>query len=150
MTHFRLPFLTLLICSFLTACGGSDPVGPGGNNGNADPRTIKTSPAFAADIVEIFTRRGCTSGSCHGGGQGGLTLSSDPATSYGNLVGVSSPTALQVRVIAGDAANSYLVKKLEGTQGSGNGQQMPQVGSPLDNTDLTNIKNWIDTGAPNN
>jgi hypothetical protein len=55
-----------------------------------------------------------------------------------------------VRVIPYDAANSYLVKKLEGTQGSGNGERMPLMLSPLDNIDITNIKNWINAGAPNN
>ena len=154
MTQPRPLFQSLLLCSFLAACGGSDsPTAPDpGNTGNTggDTRTIKVNPAFAADIVEIFTRRGCTSGSCHGGGAGGLTLSSNASTSHGNLVGVSSPTSGEVRVIANDAANSYLVKKLEGTQGSGNGASMPLGGSALDNIDLTNIKNWINTGAANN
>ncbi len=156
MTHFRPAFLSLVLCASLAACGGSDsPTAPdtgGGNTGNTggDTRTIKVNPEFGADIVEIFTRRGCTSSSCHGGGAGELTLSSNASTTHGNLVGVASPTSGEIRVIANDAANSYLVKKLEGTQGSGNGQRMPQTGSPLDNTDLTNIKNWINTAAPNN
>ncbi len=63
---------------------------------------------------------------------------------------MASPTSGEIRVIANDATNSYLLKKLEGTQGSGNGQRMPLGSSALDNTDLTNIKNWINTGAPNN
>ena len=86
----------------------------------------------------------------HGGGAGGMTLTSTAATSYASLVGVESPTSGEIRVIAGDAANSYLVKKLEGTQGAGNGVQMPRTSTALDNIDLTNIKNWINTGAPNN
>jgi|TARA_B100001167_G_scaffold127020_1_gene79375 hypothetical protein len=56
----------------------------------------------------------------------------------------------EVYVIPNDAQNSYLVKKLENRQGSGNGNRMPIGGSALDNVDLTNIKNWINTGAPNN
>ena len=150
MTHLRPTFLSLLLCSFLAACGGSDsPTAPNGDTGG-DTRTIKANPAFAADIVEIFTRRGCTSSSCHGGGKGGLTLTSNASTSHANLVGVRSPTSGEVRVIPNDAANSYLVKKLEGTQGSGNGSRMPLTGSVLDNIDLTNTKNWINTGAANN
>jgi len=155
MTHFRPAFLSLLVCAFLAACGGSDsPTAPdtgggvtGGNTGG-DTRTIKVNPAFGADIVEIFTRRGCSTGSCHGGGAGGLTLTSSSATSHGNLVGVASPATGEIRVIVNDAANSYLVKKLEGTASAG--ERMPLGGSALDNTDLTNIKNWINTGAPNN
>ena len=52
------------------------------------------------------------------------------------------------RAIPGDAANSYLVIKLEGTQSVGS--RMPIGGSALDNIDLTNIKNWINNGAENN
>ena len=127
---------------FLAGCGS--PTDP------ADTRTIKANPSFSTDILEIFSRRGCTASNCHGNGAGELTLTSSPATSYGNLVGVTSPTSGEVRVIVNDAANSYLVKKLEGTQGFGNGLSMPLSASQLDNIDLTNIKNWINTGAINN
>lgn len=150
MTHRRQIFLSFLLCSFLAACVGDDsPTGPD-PDGGGDTRTINANPSFGTDIVEIFTRRGCTPSNCHGNGAGGLTLTSSAATSHGNLVGVVSPTSGEVRVIANDAANSYLVKKLEGNQGSGNGSPMPLGGSALDNTDLTNIKNWINTGAANN
>ena len=97
------------------------------------PTSSRSSPAAAQPIP---------------GGAGGLTLSSNAATSHGNLVGVASPTTGEIRVIANDATNSYLVKKLEGTASAGS--RMPIGGSALDNTDLTNIKNWINTGAPNN
>ena len=153
MNHFRPTVFSLALCAFLAACGGSDPVGPNHNDDPGDTgttRVIKANPAFGADIVEIFTRRGCTAAGCHGGGAGGMTLTSNAATSYASLVGVESPTSGEIRVIAGDAANSYLVKKLEGTQGAGNGVQMPRTSTALDNIDLTNIKNWINTGAPNN
>ncbi len=143
---------------FIAACGGdaSNPTDPmddgrdtGGDTGG-DTRTIKANPSFSQDIQEIFTRRGCTSSGCHGGGAGGLTLGSSASANYNNLVNVPSPTSGEIRVIPNDANNSYLVKKLEGRQGSGNGSRMPLGGSPLDNIDLTNIKNWINTGAPNN
>jgi len=115
-----------------------------------DTRTIKANPSFSTDIVEIFVRHGCTASNCHGNGAGGLILTSSAATSYGNLVGVTSPTSGEIRVIVNDAANSYLVKKLEGTQGSGNGARMPFGVTQLDNIDITNIKNWINTGALDN
>ncbi len=139
--HNRI-FLLLALGLFLAGCGS--PTDP------ADTRTIKANPSFSTDILEIFSRRGCTASNCHGNGAGELTLTSSPATSYGNLVGVTSPTSGEVRVIVSDAANSYLVKKLEGTQGSGNGSRMPIGGSQLDDIDITNVKNWINTGAANN
>ena len=205
MTHHRQLFLSLVLCSVLAACGGSD--SPTGPNSASDTRTIKPFPSFATDIVEIFTRQGCVAGNCHGAGHGGgadaglilmdplsravlgrtaptdaftdrrtaadnftnrgcaggkchsagesaypggLVLLTNPSTTYTNLVGKLSPRSGEVRVIVNDAANSYLVKKLEGTQGIGNGERMPLGGSVLDSTDLANIKNWINTGAPNN
>lgn len=147
--------LVLALVAVFTACGGSegptDPgPNPGGGNGNTGGRTIKENPSFSSDVVEIFVRRGCTDGACHGGGQGGLTLSSTASVSYTNLVNVSSPTSGEIRVIPGDAQNSYLVKKLEGRQAPGQGARMPLGGSPLDDTDLANIRRWIDQGAQNN
>lgn len=150
--------LALAFVVSLAACGGggggpTDPGGGGGGGGGAgggggsSGPVIKTDPSFTADIMEVFNRRGCTESSCHGGGQGGLTMSS-ASTAYANLVNVTSPNSGEVRVIPGNAADSYLVKKLEGRQSVGD--RMPQGGGMLDETDLTNIKNWINQGAKNN
>lgn len=81
---------------------------------------------------------------------GGLTISTSGSANHARLVNVTSPMSGEVYVIPNDAQNSYLVKKLENRQGSGNGSRMPVGGSALDNVDLTNIKNWINTGAQNN
>ena len=69
--------LVLALVVVFTGCGGGDgPTDPGsdptGGNGNTGGRTIKDNPSFSNDVVEIFVRRGCTDGSCHGGAQGGL------------------------------------------------------------------------------
>ena len=107
------------------------------------------SPSFSQVVNEIFVRRGCTAGNCHGGGSGGMTLTSSAATNYANLVNVlatAEPTLLRVR--PNDAFNSYLVMKLEGRQNSG--ATMPIGGQRLNATDLGNIKDWINAGAPNN
>ncbi len=133
----------------MAACGGTDdPAGPGGNDPPA--REILDNPSFATNVAEIFNRRGCTAGNCHGGGQGGLTLGS-AAVSYASLVGVAAVgCANETRVIAGDAANSYLLKKLQGTQPGGCGARMPVGGAALDAIDIGNITNWINRGALNN
>lgn len=145
----------LLSLTFLVAaCGGSDgPTDPGGDDNDNDDtggetRSIKDNPSFSQDIFEIFTRRGCTASSCHGGGAGDLFMTS-ATQAYNNLVDVASPTSGEVRVIPNGAANSYLVKKLEGASGIA-GSRMPLGGTPLDNIDLTNTKNWINQGAANN
>ena len=53
----------------------------------------------------------------------------------------------KIRVIPGNAQDSYLVIKIEGRQGVGS--RMP-VGGALDAVDITNIRNWINEGAKNN
>ena len=144
-TASAVPVLLLL-----AACGGSDsPTAPGGNTnpgggGNTAP-AVKDDPIFATDIVPIFAQNGCTSGGCHGSpGQAGLVLSSSP---YAALVNVASTQTRELRVIPGNANDSYLIKKLEGRASVG--QRMP-VGGQLSSTDLANIKNWINKGAKNN
>lgn len=147
----RIRFVLMVVAVF-AACGGDSPTDPdpdpGPGTGGTGGRTVKDNPSFASDVVEIFVRRGCTEVGCHGSAQGGLTLSATASVSYANLVNVTSPASGEVRVIPGDAQNSYLVKKLEGRQSVG--AQMPLGGAALDNTDLTNIRRWIDQGALNN
>ncbi len=47
----------------------------------------------------------------------------------------------------GDAANSFLMMKLEG---NAPGQRMPLGLAPLSDEDMNNIRDWIDAGAANN
>lgn len=129
----------------LAACNGD---GGTGLDGGGDEREIKANPSFAADVNEIFQRRGCTTSGCHGGGQAGLTLTSSASANYAELVDVQATSEDFLRVEPGNAQDSYLVIKLEGRQNEG--QQMPLTGEALDNIDLTNIRNWINNGAPNN
>jgi hypothetical protein len=145
----RMKCLALGLSMFLVACGSSSssPTDPG-NTGGTNP-TIKTDPSFASDVYEILQRRSCTSAGCHGSGAGGLTMTTASVT-YSNLVNQPAKGKTgETLVIPGDSANSYLVKKLEGASGIA-GVQMPNGLPPLDTTDMTNIKNWIDQGAKNN
>jgi hypothetical protein len=68
--------------------------------------------------------------------------------SYGELVDVPATSEPFPRVDPGNPDGSYLVIKLEGRQSVGD--RMPQTGASLDSIDLTNIRNWISQGAPNN
>lgn len=143
---FAAPVVVSLL---LAACGGSDsPTSPGGNGNNPGGSTassVKDDPSFAADIVPIFAQHGCASGGCHAPpGEAKLILSTSP---YSALVNVASTQTGELRVIPGNANDSYLVKKLEGRASVG--QRMP-VGGQMGNTDLSNIKNWINKGAKNN
>jgi len=92
----------------------------------------------------------CATAGCHTGPMGpnlpqGMNLSTAD-DSYDNLVGVlSAQAAPLLRVAAGNAANSYLVQKLEGTAAAG--QRMPFGGTPLDQASIDVIRAWIDSGA---
>lgn len=134
----------------LAGCGGSSPTSSSGGGDTPPPpanRTIMEDPSFSQTIQEIFERRGCTQSACHGSDRM-ANLDLRRGSSYGSLVGVPSTNEGTVRVIPGDPDGSYLVIKLEGRQRVG--VRMPQIGAPLDDIDLTNIRNWISQGAKNN
>jgi hypothetical protein len=136
----------------LSGCGGGDgsPSGPTPSNPSppTDTRTIQESPSFSTTVQEIFTRRSCNTAGCHGAARSaGLDLST--AAAFASLVNVASTSEPAfLRVAPSDPDNSYLVIKLEGRQAVGS--RMPLTGGPLDNIDLTNIRNWIAQGAQNN
>jgi hypothetical protein len=107
-------------------------------------------PSLASIQTSIFTPT-CSVAGCHSGPPGpnlpaGMDLSSANA-SFSSLINIASfqvPTTLRVAV--GDADNSYLIRKLEGT--SSVGSRMPQDGPFLDQATIDVIRLWIDTGAP--
>jgi hypothetical protein len=143
MTRSLFAFVTLATALTLTACGDDSPTDVGG-----DERMILANPSFASDINEIFQRRGCASGGCHGNGAGGLMLTASASANYTTLVGMQAASEDFPLVDPGNAANSYVIIKTEGTQNQG--QRMPLGASALDNIDQTNLRNWIENGAPNN
>jgi hypothetical protein len=149
MRRLRLALVAPPVGLVLAACGGGEGPTDPGDEPPQEVREVMTDPSFSKQVVEIFVRRGCTASQCHGGGQGGLTLTGTASVSYGNLVSVSASGAPgEIRVIPGNAQDSYLVKKLEGRQSVGT--RMPVTGAALDSVDLGNVRNWIDRGALNN
>ena len=112
--------------------------------------TTTTGSTFSTIQTQILTPS-CTS--CHTDEgrtpSGGLNLKSGVA--YANLVGVAStgkPGA--IRVVAGNPAGSYLVQKLEGAADIV-GLRMPRNGPPyLSDAQVALIRQWIQSGAPNN
>jgi hypothetical protein len=133
-----LPALAMML---LYCCGSNS------STNTTTPSTAKDDPSFAGDIQPIFTAN-CVSSGCHGGtASAELTLLQ--GQSYVNVVNVASTEdASKKRILPNDATNSYLVMKIEGRQTSG--ARMPFGGSPLNNTDIQNIKNWVNKGAKNN
>jgi len=133
---------SVLFIGFMIGCSSN-----GSPEQPEQPVAAKDDPSFSQDIQSIFNSN-CTASSCHGSSaQAGLTLIS--GQSYNNLVNVdSSQVPSKKRVLPSDAANSYLVNKIEGTQTVGG--RMPLNSSALSSTQIQNIKNWINQGAENN
>jgi hypothetical protein len=110
-----------------------------------------TGPApytFTEIQSQIFTPT-CAVGGCHSGGTpaAGMDLT---ASAYSRIVNVaSSEVPSLMRIAPNNAANSYLIQKLEGAAGIV-GQRMPFGGPFLDQATIDRIRAWVDAGAPNN
>lgn len=136
----------LMVLSF-GACAGFEATDPGDSSTHRDGRQPLADPSFSRVIQVLFDSNGCTKSSCHGAAQSvGLDLRE--GNSYESLVNVPSIKEIgKIRVIPGNAQDSYLVIKVEGRQNAG--ERMP-LGGQLDSVDIRNIRNWIDKGAKNN
>lgn len=119
--------------------GGGDVSGDGGGDGGGS----MLGPDFESIQSLVFDAL-CIN--CHIGATAPLGLRLDSANSYALLVGVaSSQEPALLRVDPGDPAASYLIRKLEGTAGTGG--QMPLGGAPLAPADIAMIRQWITDGA---
>ena len=126
-----------------------------GNVGVSAPATATVSnstgvtPFLFSELQSQVFSMSCALAGCHAGSspQAGLDLSA--GQSYANLVNVpSTEVGTLLRVKAGDAANSYLIRKLEGGPDIV-GARMPFGGPPLSQDVINRIRAWIDAGAPN-
>jgi hypothetical protein len=122
----------------------------GNTSTNVQERSgVAVTPIFAANVQPLLTAN-CTSG-CHSGmfPSDGLDLSA--GKSYGNIVNVASGGCPTVkRVVPSQAANSYVVHKLNGTStGCFSGGRMP-VGGALTPAQMITVTGWINAGALNN
>ena len=114
-------------------------------------------PTYSSISENIFTstdssgRTACTQCHTNQGRTPAANLNLLPEFGYAQLVGVASiqkPGA--VRVVPGDAENSYLVHKLDGRSGIV-GQRMPRNAGPfLTEGQMLIIRRWINQGAQNN
>ena len=105
--------------------------------------------SFSRDVQPIFDAN-CVI--CHQGSSGPAGLSLQANTSYANLVNTKSTESPLMRVSPGSPDKSYLLNKVLGTQNQagGGGAQMPFGASPLPQSQINLIQQWISQGAPNN
>lgn len=119
-------------------------VGCGGDEGGDVAATLSDIQA------QIFTPS-CAFGGCHDGSAGptqaNLILTS--GQSFAQLVNMPSEKSPMLRVVPGDAANSFLVKKLKDPAGT-EGLRMPSGSPALSAAKIAAIEKWITDGAANN
>jgi hypothetical protein len=145
--HYKsLPLLALLASA--AGCAGNgdgldqngQPIGSGGNS--SGPVTAD----FESIQENVFTPI-CSK--CHIGASAPEGLQLDAAHSYNLLVGVpSAENPSLLRVNPGNPNASYMVLKIEGASGIVGGQ-MPLGETPLPQTTINAIRQWITNGAPN-
>lgn len=106
---------------------------------------------YTTTIQPIFNAK-CTA--CHAGASAPQGMDLTTGNSFGMIVNVNSHELPSMkRIKPNDVANSYLVHKVEGTQGAvgGSGSKMPlgcSGASCLTATQINDIKAWINAGAP--
>jgi hypothetical protein len=102
--------------------------------------------SFNADIVPLLKSR-CVM--CHlpGAEQAGLAL--HPKGGYANLVDVKSTQSPLLRVSPGKPNDSYLYRKITGTQTQvgGSGERMPFGEASLSVEEIERVRRWIEGGA---
>jgi hypothetical protein len=139
------------MCSVVVglACSGdgSGVVDPSDDNGNGNG----AGTGFAAAVQPIFTAN-CAFSGCHAGSNPAQGMNLSDGQAYANIVNVQSNESSLLRVRPSEPDSSYLVHKIQGTQGSvgGSGGQMPLGRTPLSQTQINIIRQWITDGAQNN
>jgi mono/diheme cytochrome c family protein len=102
--------------------------------------------SFATDIAPLLKSR-CVV--CHlpDAAQGGLAL--HPKGGYANLVDVKSTESPLPRVSPGKPEDSYLYRKITGTQAQagGGGERMPFGDAKLTAEEIERVRRWIEGGA---
>lgn len=111
-----------------------------------DPDSGPVEPTLSSLQTSIFSRT-CANGRCHSGTRPSAGLSLEAGKTHGQLVGVASTAAAgQTRVVAGNAADSLLVKLLKGPS---NGVARMPVGGSLSAAEVAAVEAWVAAGAKN-
>jgi hypothetical protein len=150
---------SLLIAGLTAGCAGNgeglnqqgEPIGSSSSSSSSSSGgSASSGGAVTADFQSIqdnvFTPI-CSK--CHIGASAPEGLQLDAAHSYNLLVGVPSVEDGSLdRVKPGDSDSSYMVLKIEGAAGIVGGQ-MPLGETPLPQTTINAIRQWIMDGAAN-
>ena len=144
MTTRRLIGALLIGAPLLASCGGSgEGLDENGRPGNGSSGSTLT-PDLQSIQEHVFTPI-CTT--CHAGATAPLGFRLDEASAYAMLVNAPSVEVPSLRRVSpGNPDASYLIQKLEGHAAVGG--QMPLGQTPLPQSTINVIRQWISNGAP--
>lgn len=142
-----LQFLYIIwsIVGFASCC--PDPkLADGGASSSGDAANASVGVRLSQIQTNFFDKHCVTN--CHTAVAGASNLSLASGRSHNNLVNVRSQQLTnQWRVLPGQASQSYLIKKMEGTTGIV-GEQMPRLAPARPASELNQVREWINKGAP--
>ena len=114
----------------------------------ADNQTKHLQPTFHSIQARVFDVH-CALSGCHVGSADESQLNLEEGRAYHNLVNVQSVGIPDIqRVNPHHPEESYLIRKLQGTKIVG--ERMPLGKSPLPDSVIQVIKEWIEKGALDN
>lgn len=123
-----------------SGCGGDEPA-----TACVQGLDLTCAPLYSPTFDQVFTRTlqpscALSGASCHAseGAMGGLVLA-DADAAYASLLGQNGEKS---RVVAGDAACSLLVERLDAT-----GDAVMPPGAPLADAERCAVAQWIQNGA---
>ena len=141
--------VTVVAAVYGAACAGDGSVTNPGDNNNGGGGGGGTG--FAGAVQPILTAN-CALSGCHAGASPAQGMNLSVGQAYANIVNVPSNESGLLRVKPSEPDSSYLVHKIQGTQGSvgGSGGRMPLGSAALSQTQIDAIRQWITDGAQNN
>lgn len=128
--------LTALLSIWLTSACSSDSA--------STPRTT-IEPKLSAIEQNIF-QRSCTFSSCHGADTPKEGLSLVGPTHHLLVNQPSSEVPTRMLVLPADPGGSYLLEKISSATPT-SGSRMPYASSPLPDSEITAVRQWIELGA---
>jgi Bacterial Ig-like domain len=155
-SQHKLCAALLAVAAGLAGCAGNGeglnssglPLGSsssGGSGSSSGGSTGTVTADFQSIQDNVFTP---ICAPCHSGAGAPYGETLDAAHSYNSIVGVPSGEVPALdRIKPGDPDNSYLVLKIEGAPGI-LGAQMPYHETPLPQSTINAIRQWVTDGAP--
>ncbi len=104
-----------------------------------------------SSIQPLFTQN-CAISGCHVGSNALLGLDLSEGQAYASLVGIASKEAPNLKLVEVNEPDlSYLIMKIEGSADIVAGTLLMPIGrSPLEDDDISRIREWIANGALDN